>query len=110
MKLPDMPFTPLDWASVPATEYPGTNGSAFWRTVEHGTLRLRVVDYSPGYEADHWCDRGHVLHVLSGRMVIRLRDGRSVALAPGQGFCVSDHGDAAHLVVSDTGCRAFIVD
>ncbi len=110
MKLPEMSFTIVDWTELQASEHLGETCTSHWRCFDQGELRTRLVDYSPGYEADHWCDRGHVLYVLSGRMEIKLRDGRSFHLTPGSGFCVSDNGDAAHRVATNTGCRVFIVD
>ncbi|TDE38921.1 DHCW motif cupin fold protein [Antarcticimicrobium sediminis] len=110
MKLPPMTFTALDWTALPPLEVPGEQSVAQERSFEQGGLRVRLVDYQPGYIADHWCDRGHVLYVLSGEMTVVLKDGRDTRLTPGMGFCVSDFGDAAHAVHSETGCRAFIVD
>lgn len=110
MKLPEMPFSAINWDSVPAVEHAGETGTSYWRSFEVKDLRVRIVDYGPGYVADHWCDRGHVLHVLSGEMTVVLKDGRETRLVPGTGFCVSDHGDAAHLVRTEDGCRALIVD
>lgn len=110
MKLPPMTFTPLDWASLRSQEIPGEQGTAQERSFEQAGLRVRLVDYGPSYVADHWCDRGHVLYVLSGEMTVVLKDGRNTRLTPGMGFCVSDFGDSAHAVRSETGCRAFIVD
>src|SRR4051794_39089053 len=66
MKIPALPFTVTDWAALPPTHHPGETGQATWRTFNIGDLRVRLVDYSPGYRADHWCDRGHVLYVLEG--------------------------------------------
>jgi hypothetical protein len=68
MKLPATPFTITDWSALPATEHPGETGMALWRTLEFGETRVRRVDYSPGYLADHWCDRGHILFVVSGTL------------------------------------------
>jgi len=110
MKIPDQPFTSQVWVHLPAAEYPGTTGRSLWRTLETGDLRVRLVDYGPGYLADHWCDRGHVLYVVAGEMVVELQDGREFPLAEGAGFQVSDYGDSAHRVRSETGCRVFIVD
>ena len=110
MKLPEMPFISQIWDAVPAAEYPGETGTSHWRTLQAGDLRVRVVDYGPGYLADHWCDRGHVLYVLEGEMVVELRDSGEVSLAAGAGFQVSDYGDAAHRIRSTLGCRVFIVD
>ena len=110
MKIPDLPFTVTDWAALPVTEHAGTTGMAFWRTLEIGDMRVRSVEYSPGYLADHWCDRGHVLYVLEGRLETELRDGRRFTLHAGQSYQVSDFGDAAHRSSTPTGCKLFIVD
>lgn len=110
MKLPALPFTLTTWADVPRTEHPGETGVAYWRTIQHGALRVRVVEYSPGYLADHWCDRGHVLYVLDGELDTELRDGRRFTLTPGMSCQVSDAGDAAHRSATATGATLFIVD
>ena len=110
MKLPQLAFTVTDWSAVPATVQAGDAGHATSRTFETGDLRVRVVEYGPGYLADHWCDRGHVLYVLEGELGVELRDGLTFVFKPGMSFQVSDHGDAAHRVVSRTGAKAFIVD
>jgi quercetin dioxygenase-like cupin family protein len=110
MKLPTMPFTTTDWATVPATDHPGETGHATWRTFNAGDLRVRMVEYSAGYLADHWCDRGHVLFVLEGELETELKDGRRFTLKPGTSYQVSDFGDAAHRSSTKTGARLFIVD
>jgi hypothetical protein len=80
-----------------------------WRTIELGTVRIRMVEYSPGYVADHWCERGHVVLVLDGELVTELRDGRTFTLTPGQSYVVADH-DGAHRSRTQAGARIFIVD
>lgn len=110
MRLPKTVFTHLDWDTLPPVEYLGEAGTSLWRSFTSGDLRIRVVDYGPGYLADHWCDRGHALHVISGEMVVELADGRAVPMIAGHSFCVSDYGDAAHRVRTKDGCRVFIVD
>jgi hypothetical protein len=110
MKIPTLPFTVTDWSAVPATEHKGEAGTAFWRTFGIGDLRVRMVEYSPGYLADHWCDRGHVLLVLEGELDTELRDGRSFKLTPGMSYQVSDFGDAPHRSSTTTGATLFIVD
>lgn len=110
MKIPPLPFTVTDWAAVPETRHPGETGEATWRTLEIGDLRVRQVAYSPGYLADHWCDRGHVLLVLEGELETELRDGRRFILTPGMSYQVSDFGDAAHRSSTRIGARLFIVD
>ena len=110
MKLPDLAFTVTDWSTVPVTIHPGEAGEARWRTFTVGDLRVRMVDYSPGYLADHWCDRGHVLFVVAGELVSELRDGRRFTLSAGMSYQVSDFGDAAHRSYSEHGATLFIVD
>lgn len=109
MKLAGIPFQTIDWSKVPPTTHPGETGVATWRTQEMVGLRVRVVDYSVGYRADHWCERGHVLLVLEGEMTTDLRDGRSFTLAAGQTYVVAD-GDGAHRSRTEGGARLFIVD
>ena len=110
MKIPPLPFTVTDWSGVAATKHAGETGEALWRTLDIGDLRVRMVEYSPGYFADHWCDRGHVLYVLEGELDTELRDGRTFKLKPGMSYQVSDFGDAAHRSSTTTGAKLFIVD
>jgi quercetin dioxygenase-like cupin family protein len=108
--IPDLPFTVTDWSRVAATEHPGERGKAIWRTLSVGDLRVRMVEYSAGYVADHWCERGHVLLVLEGELETELKDGRRFRLTPGMSYQVSDHGDAAHRSSTTTGAKLFVVD
>ena len=110
MKIPALPFTVTDWSQVAATTHPGESGSALWRTFDIGDVRVRMVEYTAGYLADHWCDRGHVLYVLQGELITELRDGRRFTLRAGMSYQVSDFGDAAHRSSTRTGVKLFIVD
>ena len=110
MKIPELPFTITDWSQVAPTTHPGNSGQALWRTLNIGDIRVRMVEYTPGYLADHWCDRGHVLYVLEGELHTELRDGRSFTLRSGMSYQVSDFGDAAHRSSTKTGAKLFIVD
>ena len=110
MKIPTLPFTVTDWSNVSPTVHPGETGQALWRTLNIGELRVRMVEYSPDYLADHWCDRGHVLYVVTGELDTELRDGRRFTLKPGMSYQVSDFGDAAHRSSTTTGATLFIVD
>lgn len=109
MILSDMPFGTIDWDSVERTEHPGDTGKAFWRTRTFNAIRVRMVDYTPGYVADHWCQKGHILLVLEGELHTELADGRIVVLKPGQGYQVAD-GALAHRSRTQSGARLFIVD
>jgi uncharacterized cupin superfamily protein len=110
MKIPTLPFTVTDWQKIEPTRHAGDSGEALWRTLNIGDLRVRLVEYSPGYVADHWCDRGHVLFVIEGELETELKDGRRFTLKPGMSYQVSDHGDAAHRSVTRTGAKLFVVD
>ena len=110
MKIPDLPFTTTDWSSVPKTEHPGETGMATWRTLDIGDVRVRMVEYSPGYLADHWCDRGHILYVVEGELDTELEDGRSFRLTQGMSYQVSSFGDAPHRSSTRIGAKLFIVD
>ncbi len=109
MEIRGVPFRTIDWPLVAPTAHPGDPGTASWRTVEAGNVRVRVVEYSPGYVADHWCERGHVIHVLDGELVTELRDGRTFTLGPGQTYVVAG-GDGAHRSRAPRGARLFVVD
>ena len=109
MRLPAIPFQIVDWARIPPSHHEGDPGDAAWRTHEVAGVRSRIVEYSAGYVANHWCERGHVLFVIDGELITELRDGRTFTLGPGQGYVVSD-GDGAHRSRSPRGARLFIVD
>ena len=104
-----IPFGTIDWSSVPRTEHKGASGLAYWRTVQCGAIRVRMVEYTPGYFADHWCQKGHVLLVLEGELHTELADGRTVVLKPGQSYQVAD-GALAHRSRTEGGAKLFIVD
>lgn len=110
MQIPVLPFTTTTWSEIEPTVHPGEAGQARWRTLTIGDVRVRMVEYSPDYLADHWCDRGHVLLVLDGELEIELRDGRRYTLIAGQSFQVSEFGDDAHRTSTRTGASLFIVD
>jgi hypothetical protein len=109
MKIESINFQVAHWENIPATEHPGEKGCAYWRTLEVGNVRQRMVEYSPGYVADHWCERGHVVLVLEGELLTELRDGRSVVLHAGMSYQVADRQDP-HRSSSPKGAKLFIVD
>ncbi len=109
MKLDGIRFDTTDWSAVPTTRHAGETGAATSRTREVGGIRVRMVEYSPGYRADHWCRKGHVLLVLEGELETELEDGRRFVLRPGMSYQVAD-GHEAHRSSTQTGVRLFIVD
>ncbi|VWC58766.1 DHCW motif cupin fold protein [Burkholderia lata] len=109
MKMTDIPFGTTDWSTVEPTEHRGERGIARWRTVQFGEIRVRQVDYSADYLADHWCVKGHILYCLEGELLTELEDGRQFTLRPGMSYQVADHAEA-HRSSTTTGARLFIVD
>lgn len=109
MQMTDIPFDTTNWATIEPTEHPGETGTATWRTRQCGSIRVRMVEYSPGYLADHWCEKGHVLLCLVGELETELRDGRRFTLRPGISYQVADHAEA-HRSSTTTGATLFIVD
>jgi quercetin dioxygenase-like cupin family protein len=109
MKIENVPFQTIDWNQMPKTEHPGESGKAFWRTLEVGNIRVRMVEYTAGYLADHWCSRGHVLLVLEGELITELKDGRKFKLTPGVSYQVAEDAEP-HRSQTDGGAKLFIVD
>ncbi|MBU4682913.1 DHCW motif cupin fold protein [Cedecea davisae] len=109
MQITDLPFNTTDWATLTPTEHPGITGMALWRTRQFGPIRVRMVEYTAGYLADHWCQKGHVLLCLKGELQTELEDGRRFTLAPGMSYQVAD-GAEPHRSSTEAGAVLFIVD
>lgn len=109
MRISDLPFNTTDWAALSATEHPGITGKALWRTQQFGEIRVRMVEYTAGYLADHWCQKGHVLFCLAGELQTELEDGRLFTLKPGMSYQVADNAEP-HRSSTATGATLFIVD
>jgi hypothetical protein len=109
MEMTGIPFSTTDWSTVPATEHQGETGVARWRTRQFGAIQVRMVEYSPGYRADHWCSKGHILLCLEGELHTELADGRRFVLTPGTSYQVAD-GDAPHRSSTVVGAKLFLVD
>ena len=109
MQMLGIAFGTTDWAQLEATEHKGENGLAIWRTQQFGDIRVRMVEYTPGYLADHWCTKGHILLCLAGELVTELKDGRKVTLTPGMSYQVAD-GEEPHRSFTEGGAKLFIVD
>lgn len=109
MKISAVPFGITDWSTVEQSEHKGDTGMAFWRTRQFGPIRVRMVDYSPGYLADHWCNKGHILLCMEGEMETELKDGRKFTLLAGMSYQVADDTEE-HRSYSRTGAKLFIVD
>jgi hypothetical protein len=109
MKIADIPFHTTTWADVQATTKPGLTGTVTSRVRTFGDLRVRMVEYSAGYSADHWCEKGHILLCVAGELETELDDGRKFHLKPGMSYQVAD-GAEPHRSSTATGAMLFIVD
>ena len=104
-----IPFGTTDWSSIPKSEHPGETGKAFWRTQQFATIRVRMVEYTPGYLADHWCVKGHILLCVAGELHTELKDGRTFVLKAGMSYQVADNAEP-HRSSTHGGATLFIVD
>ena len=104
-----IPYRAIDWATIPKTEHKGETGTSFWRTQQFGGLRIRIVEYSAGYLADHWCQKGHIVHCLEGEFVNEHKNGGRTVMAKGMTYVVSDEA-SSHRSRTEHGATLLIVD
>ena len=109
MHMSDIPFGTTDWSHVEPSEQEGERGRASWRTKVFGGIRVRMVEYTAGYVADHWCAKGHILLCMDGELHTELKDGRVFTLRPGMSYQVADDAEP-HRSFTEIGARLFIVD
>lgn len=109
MDTKNIPFQAIDWSLIPKTRHPGETGEAYWQTLQFSGLRVRIVEYSPGYLADHWCAKGHIVHCLEGEFTSEMSDGTSFVLSKGMTYVVSDDL-SSHRSVTAGGVKLLIVD
>ena len=105
----NIPFQTIDWTKIPKTEHKGETGVAHWQTLQFDGLRIRIVEYSPGYIADHWCTKGHIVHCLAGEVINEQKDGSRSTLTKGMSYVVSDEL-SSHRSVSEKGVTLMIID
>lgn len=109
MHMSGIQFGVTDWTRIEATEHKGERGAAIWRTQQFGNIRVRMVEYTPGYLADHWCVKGHILLCIEGELHTELEDGHTFILKPGMSYQVADNAEP-HRSSTECGARLFIVD
>jgi hypothetical protein len=105
----DIPFQKIDWTLIEKVEYKGDEGVALWQTIQLGGLRIRLVEYSNGYKADHWCQKGHIVFCLEGEFISELCTGEKINLKKDEGYVVSDEL-SSHRSVSENGVKLLIID
>jgi len=109
MSTQNIPYEVIDWNSIDKKEHKGEKGTSFWKVKQYQGLRVRIVDYSPGYLADHWCQKGHIVHCLEGEVVSELENGESSVLTKGMTYIVSDDL-SSHRSRTETGVKLMIID
>ena len=109
MRMSNFSFNVTEWSEIEPTEHKGEYGIAYWRTRDFGGTRVRMVEYTPGYRADHWCVKGHILLCTEGQLETELKDGRRLTLKPGMSYQVADNAEP-HRSSTEIGARLFIVD
>lgn len=102
-------FTAIDWTNVEKVEHKGKTGIAYWQTLQFGNLRMRLVEYSKNYFADHWCKKGHIVHCLEGEFKSELENGENYILTKGMSYIVTDD-QSSHRSISKDGVKLLIID
>jgi hypothetical protein len=105
----NIPFQVINWTAIPKIEHKGETGTAFWQTIQFPGLRIRIVEYSKGYLADHWCQKGHIVHCLNGEFVSELQNGERFVLKKGMTYVVSDDL-SSHRSTTANGVKMMIID
>ena len=104
-----IPFTVTDWTLLPPVDEKGITGLASIKTVNLGDIILRQIEYSSNYEADHFCQKGHIVYCISGSIQIQLSDNSIHTIATGNTFQVSDDA-SSHKLYSKEGAKVFVTD
>jgi quercetin dioxygenase-like cupin family protein len=102
-------FERIDWTNVEKVAYQGETGIAYWQTKLYDGLRVRLVEYSENYVADHWCKKGHIVHCLEGELVSELENGESFTLTKNMTYIVSDEM-SSHKSIAKNGVKLLIID
>ena len=109
MQMINIPFGTTDWSAIEPSKHQGETGVAYWRTRNFSGIRVRLIEYAPGYIADHWCVKGHILFCLAGELHTKLKDGREFILRPGMSYQVADNAEP-HRSSTSVGAKLFVVD
>jgi len=104
-----IPYQTFAWETIPVTEHKGEAGIAYWQTIEFPGLRIRLVQYSKDYFADHWCQKGHIIYCLEGEFVSELKTGEKSTLTKGMSYIASDD-TSSHRSSTTQGVKLLIID
>ena len=109
MNISGIPFQMIDWSIIPKEEHPGITGTSYWQVIQFPGLRVRIVEYSAGYLADHWCKKGHIVHCLEGQFESEMENGDISVFTTGMSYIVSDDL-SSHRSVTKNGAKLLIID
>ncbi|MCW3078021.1 MAG: hypothetical protein JWO32_2630 [Bacteroidetes bacterium] len=109
IKMSSISFQSINWDNIPKIEHTGETGTAFWQTIQFDGLRIRMVEYTAGYLADHWCEKGHIVHCLEGEFASELKNDETIILCTGMSYVVSDNL-SSHRSYSKSGVKLLIID
>ena len=105
-----IPFQTTNWENIPTTEHKGETGTATQRTLQYDKIRVRMIEYSPGYKADHWCSAGHIIFCVEGEFTSHMKNKSKYQLKKGMSYQTSDDTQNPHLSTTEMGCKLFVVD
>ncbi len=102
-------FQTIDRTSVEKSEHKGETGTAYLQTVQSERLRIRILEYSDRYSADHWCQKGDIVHCLESEFMSELSTCEKIKLTQGETYVVSDEL-SSHRSVSAGGVKLLMID
>ena len=102
-------FQAINWDSIDTTEHKGETGTFLRKVLQFEGLRIRIVEYSKGYLAHHWCKKGRFVHCLEGEFISELENGGFYRLSKGMSYIVSDNL-SSHRSFSRDGVKLLIID
>jgi hypothetical protein len=105
----NIPFQIINWDTIPKTDHPGETGNSTWQTLQFPGLRVRIVEYSAGYVADHWCRKGHIVHCLEGELTSEMENGERSVLTQGMTYIVTDEL-SSHRSLTQNYVKLLIID
>ena len=102
-------FQTINWNNLPGTESCGISGTSYSQSKEFPGLKIRIVEYSAGYLADHWCQKGHIVYCLKGEVINEQEDGEQFNLKEGMGYVVTDNM-SSHRSRTEKKVKLLIID
>ncbi len=99
----------INWEEIQSEKIEGESGFVISKTKEIGAMRIRHQTFSENFKADSWCEKGHILLVLNGVLIIEFKDGSSVDVTKGNSYVLGDNVQA-HKAITLSETEVFIVD